>query len=249
MALAQPTVLIVDDNDNVRLMLRTTLESGGYRVLEAAGGEEAFKLIRTKRPSVVVLDLRMPGFDGMELLQVLRGDFDGPKPKVIVLTAHASVPVVVRAMRLGAMDVLEKPVLPEDIRLSIASVLEEERDALTEQKRSGNGHLLQLVREELRRHNVSAAGELLEKAAETGEADSDYLNLLGVFHEMQGHRRRARKFYTQALRASDRYEPAAINLRRLQELKTRSEASCSVALGRGIGRRGAESQSDASPAD
>ena len=231
MALAKPAVLIVDDEANIRLMLRTTLEASGYRVLEANGGVEAIKVITTKMPRVVVLDLNMPEFDGMQLLGALRDDPHGPKPHVIVLTAHASVPTVVRALRLGASDFIEKPVAPEDLRISVASLMQEQRTSGLIDDHLGQRELLNHVRRELQRQNLSAAEELLEKADEAGKSNSEYLNLLGVFHEIQGHRKRARKFYRLALGVSGRYEPAAINLRRLQELRQRGRTSKAVAMG------------------
>jgi CheY-like chemotaxis protein len=92
-------VLIVDDEPNVRLMLRTALESVGYRVLEAADGPAALGQVQcqTTPCDLVLLDLRMPKMDGMETLRRLRAG--GHAVPVVILTAHGSIPDAVTAMK------------------------------------------------------------------------------------------------------------------------------------------------------
>src|ERR1022692_1439797 len=113
------TVLIVDDEANIRLMLRTALSTEGYRIVEAADGREALKVIDREMPDVMVLDLSMPILDGLGVLKALKGMRPEKKPRVIVLTAYGSISTAVKATRLGAMDFLEKPVSPPEVRESI----------------------------------------------------------------------------------------------------------------------------------
>jgi DNA-binding NtrC family response regulator len=117
-------VLIIDDEPNLRLMFRTTLESAGYRVAEAADGRAGLEQLRKSRSptDLILLDLQMPGMGGMEVLRQLR-DAGNPAP-VIVITAHGSIPDVVSAMKLGAIDFLSKPVTPEGLRGIVAQVVE-----------------------------------------------------------------------------------------------------------------------------
>jgi DNA-binding response OmpR family regulator len=114
-------ILIVDDEPNVRLMLRTTLESSGYQVREAADGSGALGQLRLSPCDLVVLDLRMPQMDGMETLRRLRAE--GDSTPVVMLTAHGSIPDAVMAMRLGAIDFLTKPITPQALRDVVAEII------------------------------------------------------------------------------------------------------------------------------
>ena len=114
-------ILIVDDEPNVRLMLRTTLESSGYQVREAADGSGALGHLRVSPCDLVVLDLRMPRMDGMETLRRLRAE--GDCTPVVMLTAHGSIPDAVAAMKLGAIDFLTKPITPQALREVVADVI------------------------------------------------------------------------------------------------------------------------------
>ncbi len=116
------TILIVDDETNVRLMLQTALASAGYRVVEAEDGQAALKKLRDTPCSLVLLDLKMPRMDGMELLRRLRAL--GNAVPVVMLTAHGSIHDAVEAMKLGAIDFLTKPITPEALRRVVAEVIE-----------------------------------------------------------------------------------------------------------------------------
>jgi DNA-binding NtrC family response regulator len=116
-------ILIVDDEPNVRLMLRIALEAARYEVIEAEDGAAALARLR-KDPQacdLVVLDLLMPRMDGMELLRQLRAS--GLVVPVVILTAHGSIPEAVEAMKLGAIDFLTKPITPETLRRVVAEVI------------------------------------------------------------------------------------------------------------------------------
>jgi DNA-binding NtrC family response regulator len=120
----QKRILIVDDEPNVRLMLRTALQSVGHAVTEAGDGSAALQLLRGQAPAcdLVVLDLLMPRMDGMELLRRLRAE--NITVPVVILTAHGSIPEAVEAMKLGAIDFLTKPITPETLRRVAAEVIE-----------------------------------------------------------------------------------------------------------------------------
>jgi two-component system, NtrC family, response regulator AtoC len=116
-------ILIVDDEAGIRSFLREALLREGHEVEEAADGEAALRAVQARAFHVVVTDLRMPGMDGMELLQKLRGDY--PEIEVIVLTAHGSIESAVQAMKLGAFDYLRKPLgSPAEIRLLVERAVE-----------------------------------------------------------------------------------------------------------------------------
>ena len=106
-------ILIVDDDAALREGMAETLTDLGHTVIEAADGPAALALAARRRPDAVLLDLRMPGMDGLEVLSRLRALPD--PPAVAVLTAHASAANTIEAMRLGAADHLVKPVGRADL--------------------------------------------------------------------------------------------------------------------------------------
>lgn len=101
------TVLIIDDEPAHRLMVRVVLGDAGFKVLEADNGPSGLNTLRTKHVDVVLLDMRMPGMTGLEVLQRLREQ--GTVPPVIMLTAFGNVGGAVEAMKSGAFDYLTKP--------------------------------------------------------------------------------------------------------------------------------------------
>jgi DNA-binding NtrC family response regulator len=114
-------ILIVDDEPNVRLVFRTALELAGHVVAEASDGEAALARLRATPVALVLLDLKMPGVDGMETLRRLRAA--GDDTAVVIVTAQGSIPDTVAAMRLGAIDFIPKPVSPATLREVVAGAL------------------------------------------------------------------------------------------------------------------------------
>src|SRR5581483_8121038 len=117
------SILITDDEPNIRMMLRIALESDGYDIDEATDGRQALDAVRRNRPDLVLLDLNMPVLDGMAVLEELKLATSEPMPRVIILTAYGSIPAAVKATRLGAVDFLEKPISPTELRDTVRSVL------------------------------------------------------------------------------------------------------------------------------
>ena len=107
-------VLIVDDEPNVRLNFRTALETEHYDVFEATSAGQALELLAEHSFALAILDLRMPGMDGLELLAKMREN--GIKVPAVLVTAYGDVPNAVKAMKLGAIDFLQKPLRPNDLR-------------------------------------------------------------------------------------------------------------------------------------
>jgi two-component system, NtrC family, response regulator AtoC len=111
------TVLIVDDEANLRKVLAAMLRREGYGILSASDGEEAWSLLKTHRVDVVLTDLRMPKIDGMTLLE--RITKERRELPVVMLTAHGTVDTAVTAMKLGAFDYLTKPFDQDELRVII----------------------------------------------------------------------------------------------------------------------------------
>jgi CheY-like chemotaxis protein len=115
-------ILIIDDEEHIRRMVRLTLEAAGYRVEEAGNGREGLTLYGDGTNwSAVVLDQRMPGMDGLETLAELKKQ--NADARVVMATAYASIELAVDAMKVGATDFVRKPMTPEVLRNAVAAVL------------------------------------------------------------------------------------------------------------------------------
>lgn len=101
------TVLVVDDEPQIRASLRGILAEEGLRVLEAEDGRQALDVIQRESPELVILDIWMPDIDGLQVLQQLRSD--QPGPAVIMISGHGNIEAAVKATKLGAFDFIEKP--------------------------------------------------------------------------------------------------------------------------------------------
>lgn len=110
------TILIVDDDAAFRESLSETVASFGYIVEEAASGEDAIQRTREGRVDLILMDLRMPGMSGLEVLQRIRSDPQTAHLPVVILTAFAESHNTIEAMKLGAFDHLTKPVGRDDVR-------------------------------------------------------------------------------------------------------------------------------------
>ena len=122
---ADPPILLVEDKDSLRVMLRHALEAHGHSVIEARDQPEAEAALRATRPGVVLSDLRLTVGDGFGVLRAAK-DLD-PDVPVIVMTAFGSIQDAVAAMKEGALDFLAKPVDPEHLRLMVARALAQRR--------------------------------------------------------------------------------------------------------------------------
>jgi len=121
----RPQVLLVEDKESLRRMLRLALEQGGYNVVEAAGVTDAAASLRDQRPALVLSDLRLGDGDGFEVLRHAK-DAD-PDVPVVVMTAYGGVEDAVRAMREGALDFIAKPVDPDHLLLLVGRAIEQRR--------------------------------------------------------------------------------------------------------------------------
>jgi DNA-binding response OmpR family regulator len=115
------SILIVEDEPNFRLGFRTALESGPYTIATADDGEEALRWLRGHHADLVLLDLRLPGLDGLEVLRRLRDA--GDDTPVVMVTAHGSTALVVETMKLGADNFVEKAVTPSELRRVVDATL------------------------------------------------------------------------------------------------------------------------------
>ncbi len=118
---AGAVVLVVDDDDGVRQVLRLMLESGGYRVLEAADGRKALEFVRRENIDVVMTDLVMPEQEGFETIQAIRRE--RPSLKVIAMSGAFGGEFLHIAKLLGAHNTLQKPLKVEQVLAAVAGAL------------------------------------------------------------------------------------------------------------------------------
>lgn len=128
------TVLLVDDESVVRDVVARYLERDGYETLEAADGEEAKRIFEREKPALVVLDVMLPGLDGLELCRWIRETSDTP---VVLLTALAEEADRIAGLQLGADDYVTKPFSPRELAIRVSNILRRARGADIEVYRLG----------------------------------------------------------------------------------------------------------------
>lgn len=200
-------VLIADDHAGSRLGYRVTLEAAGYEVAEAEDGAQALEFLGQQTADLLLLDLSMPGLDGMEVLRELREmSVDVP---VVVITAHGSIPRALRAMELGALDFLAKPVEPAVLRETVLNAIVRRALANDASYRPAPNSLastarrfsetLDVARRALEHGHFDLTEYLLNQALDL-DADSAEANALrGALHESLGEHHAAYQAYRRAL--------------------------------------------------
>jgi two-component system nitrogen regulation response regulator NtrX len=175
--MSKPRILVVDDEEPIRKTLRMALEYEGYDVSECASGQEALVRIEKDPPEVVFLDIKMPGMDGLEVLEKVTEH--ARAPQVIMVSGHGSVQTAVQATKLGAFDFIEKPLETERVLVAVRNALERKeleeevgRLRLTFERRYqmvGSSPSLEKVREAIRRSAPTNATVLITGESGTGK--------------------------------------------------------------------------------
>ena len=127
--MARETVLVVDDEEDILELVRYNLEKEGYSVVPVTTGEDALAAARLKMPDVLVLDLMLPGVDGLEVCRRLKGDPTTRQIPIIMLTAKGSEADIVTGLELGAADYVTKPFSPRVLTARLKAVLRRETEA------------------------------------------------------------------------------------------------------------------------
>ncbi len=120
-----PRLLVIDDEPDIRKTLKMTLEYEGYEVLTASAGNEGLERARAGHPDAILLDIKMPGLDGLDVLERLKAQ--GSDAAVLMISGHGDIADAVRATKLGAIDFLEKPLEQERLSIALRNALEQRR--------------------------------------------------------------------------------------------------------------------------
>ncbi|MEM6553641.1 MAG: response regulator transcription factor [Planctomycetota bacterium] len=157
------SILIVEDEQDLLELLRYNLAREGYAVRTAATGEDGLKALRAEAPDLVLLDLMLPGMDGLEVCRTIKGRPHTAEVPVIMLTAKGEESDIVRGLELGADDYITKPFSPRVLMARIGAVLrraERESDGAERATIEAGGVVI-----DRERHEVHAGGEPVELTA------------------------------------------------------------------------------------
>ena len=121
--MANPTILVVEDEPDIRKLLQYNLVQERYKVIEAEDSEQALKILQRARPNLIILDLMLPGMSGMELCKLLRDRQDTAHLPILMLTAKAGEADKVIGLEMGADDYLAKPFSPREMVARVRAIL------------------------------------------------------------------------------------------------------------------------------
>ncbi|MFB6286262.1 MAG: response regulator [Candidatus Bipolaricaulia bacterium] len=206
------SVLVVDDESNVRLTLRQALEDLGLTVDAVSEGTEALARLDENDYDLMLLDLRMPGLGGLETLEKTRRQ--APDLPVVIVTAHGTVKNAVQAMRRGAVDVLLKPISLDALRDLVDQVF---REPSTPPDATPYDEWIQLATWHLRYRRTDAARHCLKEALSQDDTQPEAHTLLGLLEGTEGDLEAARRHLEAAVERDGDTATAQLLLDRLEE--------------------------------
>jgi two-component system nitrogen regulation response regulator NtrX len=193
--MAKARILVIDDEADIRNTLKMTLEYEGYEFVGAASGPEGLSLAEREAPDLVLLDVRMPGMDGLEVLDRLRAMNDSLP--VIVISGHGTISTAVEATKKGAFDFIEKPFASDRVLVGLRNALEERR------LRDENRSLKKAV--EVRHQMIGASTTLQHVMAAVGRAAPTSATVLILGESGVGKELVARTIHRNSLRSRERF--------------------------------------------
>ena len=206
--MSQAKILVVDDDKNIRRTVSMALESLDYFVHSAFDGKDAMVQLTGDKYDLMITDLKMPGMNGMELLEQAIAKY--PEIKIVLISAHGTVDNAVEAMKLGAVDFLQKPFTPKELRNLVHNVLEQE----SAESESEYETSLKAARSFARKRDFDNAIAQVKKAIGSDPAKPDAFDFLGQLQETLGDFDNAIKNYRVAISLDPTYQPAKSHLNR-----------------------------------
>lgn len=208
-------ILIVDDEKNIRMTLKHCLVEQNHEIDIAVNGDEGLHKLQEEKFDLILLDIKMPGLTGMEVLKEIRQK--GNNVDVIMMTAYGTIERAVGAMKLGAIDFISKPFTPDEIRKVVKEVLE--RQELEENELESYKDIINFSKKCILQNDYAKAEEYLKKAVAMDVDFPEPHNLLGVLAEFRREVQVAQKHYRAALALDPTYEPANKNLERTSQFR------------------------------
>jgi len=191
----KPRILVIDDEAPIRDSLKMTLEYEGYDVIGAATGQEGLALAEREAPDLVLLDVKMPGMDGIEVLERLRNMNDSLP--VVVVSGHGTISTAVEATKKGAFDFIEKPFASERVLVSLRNALD------SRQLRDENRVLKKAV--EIRHQMIGESAGLKHVMAAVSRAAPTNATVLITGESGVGKELVARTIHRNSLRSRERF--------------------------------------------
>jgi DNA-binding NtrC family response regulator len=210
----KPKILIVDDEKNILILMKKVLDDSNYSVDTCLEGIKALSILNKQKIDILLLDLNLPDLGGMEILKDIgRMEY---KPDVIIITAFGNIENAVEAMKLGAVDFMQKPFTPEQIRNTVAKVLERRNFALND---AGNyDQNIEMSKKLIKDGLYKQASEFAQKAIDFMPSNPEGFNFLGAILEIRGDLKNAIEAYQTACHIDPLYEPSRKNLERITKL-------------------------------
>jgi len=208
--MSSPPVLIVDDEKNIRLTLSSALEALNISSDTAGTGEEALQKLAEKSYRLILLDFKLPGMNGLEVLRQVADKY--PDLQVIIMTAYGSIEIAVEAMKLGAMDFLQKPLDPILVNNVVRRALQGPPEGQPVWKYE---YYIDMAKQSIAAGDFDGARVYAQKATFLEYHRPEAHNIWGGTCEAKGDHREADKKYRVALEIDPNYEPARKNLARV----------------------------------
>ncbi len=209
--------LVVDDEKQIRTMIKKALEEMGNSAETVANGEEALKTLFDKKYDGVFTDIRMPGMNGLDLLKAMKEEnFNIPK---VVISAYASVENVIEVFKLGARDFITKPFSPEEIKTAASTM---QTDYIDIKETS------QYVRGLIKQGATSSAEEYLSQLFAKYQSSPIPHYLKALIHISKLDKESAERHLKASLALDENYEPA---LKKLEEFKKQTKTESGKDVG------------------
>ncbi len=210
------SILIIDDEKNIRFTLKKSLEDE-YNVITAVNGEDGIEKFQKNDFDLVLLDMKLPGMDGIEALKEIKDE--DKTANVIIITGFGSVESAVETMKLGAIDYLNKPFTPKEIKDNVKEVISREELELKEDELESYNDHLKFAKKCINNQKLDKGYEYLQKAISMDTSKPEAFNLIGVILEYKNKPSEAQKQYRAALAIDPSYKPAQENLERTSQFK------------------------------
>ncbi len=191
----KPKILVIDDDAGIRESLKMTLEYDGYEVIGAATGPEGLNLVERDAPDLVLLDVKMPGMDGFDVMSRLRS-MQASLP-IVMISAHGTGTTGADAIKKGAVDFIDKPLSTDRVLVTVKNALEQER------LRDENRTLKKAV--EVRHQMIGESGSLKQVTAAISRAAPTNATVLITGESGVGKELVARTIHRNSLRARERF--------------------------------------------
>lgn len=156
-------ILIVDDEEPIRELIRYNIEKQGYRTVTAANGKEALDAARTEKPDLIILDLMLPDMSGLDICRIIKNDRTTANIPIIMVTAKTEDSDIVTGLELGADDYVTKPFSPRVLFARIQSVLR--RKSTVQQENTADEIVIHQLTISSQKHEVKKDGQSIDLSA------------------------------------------------------------------------------------